>query len=128
MADSAPSSHRQRYVTAVLRTYCATPGTPGRTRPADRRLAALLFDQGVPLDVVATAFTLATCRRAYRPPDAEPLEPIHSLHYFRPVITELLRRPLDEAYVDYLRRKLDDLSTASPPPDDDDPDAGDIPW
>ncbi len=127
MTDTVRPSDRHHYVIAVLQRYCATLDTPGRARPADRRLAGQLYDQGVPLDVVTIAFTLATCRRNYRPPDAEPLDPIRSLHYFRPVIAELLRQPVDEVYVDYLQRKLDGLTAVTPPPDDD-PGADEIPW
>jgi hypothetical protein len=116
--DPAHPSDRSRYVTAVLQRYCATLDTPGRARGADRRLAAELYDQGVPIEVVATAFTLATCRRNYRRPGAVPLDPVNSLHYFRPVIAELLRRPLDEAYIDYLNRKLNDLATVTSPSGD----------
>ena len=118
MPDPAHPAVRHHYVTAVLQRYCATLDTPGRARGADHRLAAELYDQGVPLEVVATAFTLATCRRTYRSPGAEPLEPIHSHHYFRPVIAELLRRPLDEAYVEYLQRKLNERTTVTQRPDD----------
>jgi hypothetical protein len=125
--DTARPSNRHHYITVVLQRYGATLDTPGRARPADRHLAGQLYDQGVPLEVVATALTLATCRRSTRPPDAEPLEPIHSLHYFKPVIAELLRRPLDAAYAAYLHRTLGALSTLTPPPDDDS-DASDIPW
>lgn len=127
MPETTCPSRRQHFITAVLQRYRATLDTPGRARPADRRLAGQLYDEGVPLEVVASALLLATCRRRYRPPEAEPLAPIHSLHYFKPVITELLRRPLDAAYVAYLQRKLDDLAAAPPPPDDL-PDVTEIPW
>ena len=34
-----------------------------------------------------------------------PLGPIRSLHYFLPIIEELLARPVPESYVAYLRGK-----------------------
>jgi hypothetical protein len=45
----------------------------------------------------------ATCR-----PDAIPLGPIRSLHYFLPVIEELLHTPLSHgnSYLAYLRTKV----------------------
>jgi hypothetical protein len=51
---------------------------------------------------------LASVRRAARRPDAIPLEPIRSLHYFLPVIEELLHTPLHhgDAYLAYLRSKI----------------------
>ena len=53
-----------------------------------------------------TAFLLASLRRAARRPDAMPLGPIRSLHYFLPVIEELLAQPVPESYLAYLRSKV----------------------
>jgi hypothetical protein len=57
---------------------------------------------------VETAFLLAAVRRAARRPDAIPLGPIRSLHYFLPVIAELLQTPLahGDSYLAYLRTKV----------------------
>ena len=49
---------------------------------------------------------MATVRRAARRPDALPLGPIRSLHYFMPVIDELLAHPVPESYLAYLRSKV----------------------
>ncbi len=111
---------REPFVAAVLERYRAAPDTPGRAGPADRRLAGVLFDRGVRLEVVAAAILLATVRRRSRPPDLPPLEPIHSLHYFQPVITEILRHPLEPAYLEYLADKMQRLGlplTPTEPPD-----------
>ena len=47
-------------------------------------------------------------RRAARRPDALPLGPIRSLHYFLPVIEELLHTPLryGQTYLASLRRQV----------------------
>jgi hypothetical protein len=57
---------------------------------------------------VEAAFLLASLRRAARRPAAIPLGPIRSLHYFLPVIEELLRTPLHhgDAYLAHLRSKV----------------------
>jgi hypothetical protein len=99
----------QDYVKQAIALYCATPGTLGRPRPEDRRLAAELYVRGISLSTLDQAFTLAASRRCFRAPDAAPLAPIRSLHYFLPVIEEVLNRPLDSAYVDYLKSKLKNL-------------------
>ena len=52
---------------------------------------------------------LATVRRHYRGPDLPPLEPIHSLHYFLPVIRQLAAEPLHDFYVQLLRSKLNEI-------------------
>ena len=53
-----------------------------------------------------TAFLLAASRRAARRPDAMPLGSIRSLHYFLPVIEELLAQAVPESYLAYLRSKV----------------------
>jgi hypothetical protein len=70
-----------------------------------------LWEREVPLRIVEAAFLLASARRAARRPDAIPLGPIRSLHYFLPVIQELLHTPLHhgDAYLAYLRSKVPTL-------------------
>lgn len=101
-----PRPLRQLYVNTVLDLYRKTPGTTGRVRPPDRRLAAELYDRGVPLDLVRFALVLATLRRSLRPSGASPLPTIRSLHYFLPVIDEQLADPPEPGWADYLMRKL----------------------
>jgi hypothetical protein len=104
---------RQRYAEDVLARYCRTPGTLGKVRPEDRRLARLLWDRNVPLAMVEDAFTLAAARRTFRPPDAPPLDPIRSLHYFVPLVEELLQGRVDPHYLQHVRQRLHDRD-ASP--------------
>jgi hypothetical protein len=94
------------YVRALLRLYSSLPQTALR-RPssADRRLAAQLFDRGIPMATVQTAFLLAVERRDARPPELPPLPPIRSLAYFLPVIEELQLYPSDPEYLVYLLRR-----------------------
>ena len=75
-------------------------------RRSDRQLAGALHDRGVSLQTVHAALILAVARRTFRSPDASPLAPIATLHYFRPVIDELLAQPPDDGYVSYIRYKL----------------------
>lgn len=98
------------YVARLLELYRHTPGTRGHVRPADRRLAALLCARGVPLETVHAALLLASARRTFRPAAAPPLAPIASLHYFLPVIDEILTSPPDPVYLDHLRRRLAPLA------------------
>ena len=100
-------SRRQLYVERLLHLYRQTPGTLGQLRKADRTLAAKLYDRGVPLQTVDDALTLVTARRAFRPPDAPPLDPIATLHYVLPVIHELQTEPPILGYIGYLRSRLD---------------------
>jgi hypothetical protein len=52
-----------------------------------------------------------------RPTDAEPLNPIHSLHYFLPVIEELLQHPPSASYLRHLRWCLATLTSGHPADD-----------
>lgn len=99
-------SPRQQYTQCVLDLYRRTPGTPGIARRADRRLAASLHDRQIPLHVVHTALLLAVARRHRRPYNAPPLAPIATLHYFLPIIDELIATPPDPGYLQYLRQSL----------------------
>lgn len=102
MAAPAPAPYVQR----VLALYRATPATRGSVRRADRLLAVRLHDRGVPLQIVQTALLLAAARRIFRPVDAPPLPPVASLHYFLPVIDEVLSRPPDPGYLHHLRHRM----------------------
>lgn len=104
---------RARFVDSVLAAYKKTPGTVGIVRKADRRLASQLFDSGVSLELVTAALALAASRRISRPEDADPLEPVRSLHYFRPVIDELLRGDHDPFVLSYIEDRLQRLVASS---------------
>jgi hypothetical protein len=97
---------RDQYIQQILDLYRQTPGTRGRVRPADRRLAETLYQRDTCPELIRAALLLAAARRTFRPTEAEPLQPIASLHYFLPVIRELQDNPVDPGYVEYLRAKL----------------------
>ncbi|MBZ5670381.1 MAG: hypothetical protein LAO04_11700 [Acidobacteriia bacterium] len=94
------------YRQALLDLYLRLPDTPHRLSRFDLRLVRQLWERQVPLHLVEMALLLASARRAARPAHALPLGPIRSLHYFLPVIEELLAHPLPQAYVAYLRSKV----------------------
>ena len=96
----------ETYRQTLLDLYLRLPDTPRRLSRFDLRLVRQLWERQIPLTTVETAFLLASSRRAARRPDAMPLGPIRSLHYFMPVIEELLAQPLPESYLAYLRRKV----------------------
>jgi len=96
--------NRRHYVEKVLDLYRATPGTSGVARPADRKLAEGLFERQIPIITVYAALILAWIRRSNRPPDEPGHRPIATLHYFLPIIDELIAQPLDPDYLAYLRQ------------------------
>jgi len=96
------------YRQALVDLYLHLPDTPRRLSRYDLRLVRQLWERQIPLATVETAFLLASVRRLGRRPDALPLGPIRSLHYFVPVIEELLQTPLRhmDTYRAYLRGKV----------------------
>lgn len=102
----ATSATRQLYVQRILALYRCVPGTTGHLRRCDRQLAGQLYDRGIPLDVIRSAMILAVARRTFRSTDGPSLAAIATLHYFRPVIDEIIAEPLVPGYVDYLRHML----------------------
>jgi hypothetical protein len=101
-----PESEAAAYIGAVLVLYVDLPDTPMRYGPTDLALAGKLFQEGVPLVLVESAFLLASLRRLIRPAGSPPLPKIRSLAYFIPVVAELQQQPLPSGYLDYLRLKL----------------------
>jgi hypothetical protein len=101
----SPTS-RRLYVQQVLDLYRLAPGTRRQLRRSDRQLAGTLHDRGIPLETVHAAIILAVARRTFRSASAPPLEPIATLHYFRPVIDELVAVPPEPDYLSYIRYKL----------------------
>jgi hypothetical protein len=100
------------YVREVLEAYRSTPGTTGRLRRPDRLLAVQLHQRGIPLIKVENALVLAAVRRLIRPSDAPPLNMVRSLAYFLPTIEEVLQMEVGEEYFQYVRQKLQRLSSA----------------
>jgi hypothetical protein len=103
---------QREYVRQVLEAYCATPGTAGVVRRADRIFAAQLHDRGVPLTTVENALILAAARRSARPAHASPLGTIRSMVYFAPVIDEVMQLKVGPEYFRHLRNKLQQADPA----------------
>lgn len=97
---------RRLFAQRVLGLYCLAPGTTGNLRRCDRHLAGELYDRGISLELIRTALLLAVARRTFRSQGAPSLAPIATLHYFRPVIDELIAEPPEPGYLSYLRNKL----------------------
>lgn len=94
------------YIEQLLNLYLGLPQTPSRVSRDDRRLAQQLCQRQTPLETIESALLLAIARRSFRDPSLPPLQPIRSLHYFLPVIEELLSVGVSSDYLQYLRRKL----------------------
>jgi|SRR5580658_858555 hypothetical protein len=109
MSLTTPENTPDFYVQAVLSLYGELPGTSQRPSPLDEAWARHFFQRGIPFGVMEAALLLGAVRRGVRPPQAPPLPPIRSLAYFQPIIEELLRAPVSEAFRASLRRKMQRL-------------------
>jgi hypothetical protein len=96
----------QAYVRVVHQLYLQMPNTSGRFSRADRQLAQTLHQRGIPIDIIRSGLLLATARRLCRNPASPPLPPVRSLHYFLPVLDEILLQPLPDRYLHYLEFKI----------------------
>jgi hypothetical protein len=97
-------------VRAVLDYYLWLPGTATVISRHDRACARALFRRGLSLDVVKAAMAVAVARRTFR--QGEPLPRVRALHFFLPVIEELLEVPCEPGYALYLEHKLRPLAAA----------------
>jgi hypothetical protein len=99
--------NEQAYLRAIQKLYLRMPNTSGRFSRSDRQLAQTLYQRGVPIHIIRSALLLATARRVCRNPASPPLPPVRSLHYFLPVLDEVLLQPLPNAHLEYLESKID---------------------
>lgn len=97
------------YVADVLKLYLQLPETPRKANTNDKITAAGLYERGIQMPTVESAFLLASVRRLGRSPDLPPLSPIRSLAYFLPVVQEILEKQIDDDYLKYLRMKVRSL-------------------
>jgi len=97
------------YVADILRLYLELPETPRKANANDKITAAGLYQRGIQMITVESAFLLASVRRLGRSPDLPPLSPIRSLAYFLPVIQEILEKQVNDDYLKYLRLKVRSL-------------------
>lgn len=96
----------QSYVRALRHLYLQMPNTSGRFSRSDRQLAQDLHQRGIPLHIIRSALLLGAARRVCRNPTNAPLPPVRSLHYFLPVLDEILLQPLPHGYLQYLESKI----------------------
>jgi len=97
------------FVADVLKLYLQLPETPRKANTNDKITAAGLYERGIQMPTVESAFLLASVRRLGRSPDLPPLSPIRSLAYFLPVVQEILEKQVDDDYLIYLRMKVRSL-------------------
>jgi len=96
----------QDYIRAVREIYIQMPNTSCRFSRSDRELAQAFYLRGIPIHIVRSALLLGTARRVCRNPATAPLPPVRSLHYFLPILDEILLQPLPNGHLQYLESKI----------------------
>jgi len=98
---------KAKYIRKIVDLYVNLPQTPNRCAQSDVQLASKWYQLKVKAKDVEAAMLLATARRLFRPNSEEnQLGPIRTLHYFVPVLQEVIQKPLTSEYLDYLRIKM----------------------
>ncbi len=100
---------RNDYLQRVIRSYLDAPDTPARPRKSDWTVAGQFHDDNLPLDLIEHAVALATLRRRLRPLDREPLEPIRSIAYLRPILEGLTRDGVDDGYREFVAARYAEI-------------------
>jgi len=110
--ESVEDANRKQnaYVAAVRDSFLAIECGSGRFNISDEKTAAELEKRGIPLNLVQDAILVGTCRKYVSWLNNGPSEPIASLAYFAPVITEIQEQPLPAGYTDHLRATLHRLA------------------
>lgn len=80
--------------------------------PADQKLAAELFRDGVSFDQLERALLLGLCRKYCSSLGSAVSSPIYSLAYFLQCLDEISETPSPDQYWEYLRRRLKDFDEA----------------
>lgn len=101
--------NRRQYQDEVIRLYLKLPDTPNAASRADRKVAAHLFDQDIPLERLAHAMRLATLRRHSRAAEAPPHPPVRALAYYRHVLHHLADDELEHSYQTYVTYRYNEL-------------------
>jgi len=97
---------KARYISKVVDLYVSLPETPNECAQSDIQLASKWYQLRVKAKDVEAAMLLTTARRLFRDPENGPLGPIRTLHYFVPVLQEVIQEPLASGYLEYLRKKI----------------------
>lgn len=98
-----------RYVDQAARWFAEMPGVDGSFSAADRKTAAALHCEGVPLRDLERALLLGCTRWHVTWLNRGRGAPIASLSYFLPVLDEVRLLGVSDEYWDYLKMRLPQL-------------------
>ncbi len=108
--NGATPDEEESYVGSVRKRFMTLGCTTGRFSPSDEQVARGLEQKGIPLAVIEDAMLVGACRKYVSWLNSGPSAPIASLHYFEPIIEEVMERPFPNGYRNYMRQQVDKLA------------------
>jgi len=66
-------------------------------------------ERGIPLALLEEAMLMGACRKYSSWLNGGAVEPIMSLRYFEPLVSEIQEQPFPAGYTEYLRKKAQQL-------------------
>jgi hypothetical protein len=98
------------YVDSLRKFFITLSCTSGRFGPSEERQAEALEKKGIPLQTIEDAMLVGACRKYVSWINNGPSAPIASLHYFDPIIEEVLERPFPAGYREYMNLQVEKLA------------------
>ena len=104
--EEADGKEEDAYVAAARDSFLATGCTGGSFGAGDARTAKILEKRGVSLGELQDALFLGACRKYVSWLNGGSPEPVVSLRYFEPIISEIREQPFPHGYREYLQSKV----------------------
>jgi len=104
--EEANRNEVDAYVAVARDSFLVTGCTRGTFGAADAKTARILMERGVSLETLQDALILGACRKYGSWLSGGSPEPVASLRYFEPLISEIQEQPLPEGYHEYLESKV----------------------
>jgi len=100
---------QQAYVASVRESFLALGCGVGEFGVREVRTARDMQERGIPLALLEEAMLMGACRKYSSWLNGGAVEPIMSLRYFEPLVSEIQEQPFPAEYTEYLRKKVQQL-------------------
>jgi len=108
--EEANSKEVDAYVAVARDSFLATGCTRGTFGAGDAKTARILMERGVSLELLRDALILGACRKYGSWLSGGSPEPVASLRYFEPLISEIREQPFPQGYHEYLESKVREMA------------------
>jgi hypothetical protein len=108
--EQADRKEEDAYVAAARDSFLETGCTRGKFGVGDAKIARILRARGVSLEQLQDVLILGACRKFVSWLNGGPPEPVASLAYFEPLISEIQTQPFPPGYRECLQLKVKQLA------------------